>query len=133
MCDEGFAELDGICEHCNCGPNSTCLFDWNGRKQCRCQDGYIEVKGECEDACDSYPCMHGTCVKVLGKGVACECENNYRGIFCHILDERNNGTKKERILLALFGGLLCAILIVLCLLACVLCRRKMWQKRHSEE
>ncbi|KFM71842.1 Tenascin-X, partial [Stegodyphus mimosarum] len=133
ICDEGFAELDGICEKCSCGPNSTCLFDWKGRKQCRCEDGFIEEKGKCKDACDSYPCVHGTCVKVLGKGVACECEDNYKGIFCHILDQGNLETRKERIvLLAVFGGLLCTILIVLCLLACILCRRNIWQEHHPE-
>ncbi|XP_035220880.1 neurogenic locus notch homolog protein 1-like [Stegodyphus dumicola] len=132
LCGYGLSEFGGLCRECNCGRNSTCSLDPYGQKKCTCQEGFVQVLGMCRDACDNYPCKNGKCVRIPRKGATCQCESNYKGTFCDIPVETNFEIKKETLvfIVTIFGGILLTILMILCLIACLLCRRN--RSGHTE-
>ncbi|XP_035215868.1 adhesive plaque matrix protein 2-like, partial [Stegodyphus dumicola] len=117
---------------CSCGQNSSCFFDENGFKRCVCIDGYEEINGVCKEACDIYPCVHGTCVKTAGKGVFCKCDENHKGISCDVqVDKITENRKEITAVLILQGAVLIvtmAVLISFCYVYCRNCRKGMNKK-----
>ncbi|XP_054718099.1 neurogenic locus notch homolog protein 1-like isoform X1 [Uloborus diversus] len=86
-CKPNFSQLEGVCESCYCGPQSTGCNFTNGGMNCYCKEGFVPKNEYCQAACnEKNPCKYGgKCVDGF-----CQCKNGTAGTFCQIIVDCSN-------------------------------------------
>ncbi|KAK6765731.1 hypothetical protein RB195_025565 [Necator americanus] len=75
--------MASVCSTSPCLNGGTCSTKNNVDYTCGCAPGYLGIRCQYKEPCESVTCVHGTCESILGgSDFYCRCEEDWQNVLC---------------------------------------------------